>query len=480
MKLTLTHDEMNAYCNELHDSNAAFGSHYPADSFHRQPVHTVYGGANLFKAGFAAKLGEVALKTLDTYAPTYSVFARALGLPRADTLPTNATELASLTRALETNPEQVRETKQAAWLAFTVYNRVVKKLQSEPIEDNRIDFEDGYGNRPDDEEDQHAAAAADEVAKGMSENLLSPFIGIRVKTFSDECKVRSIRTLDIFLTRLAEKTGGKLPQHFIVTLPKVTTPTQVSTCAKILENLEAKLGFAKDSLRMEIMIETTQSIINHKGENTVPLLVAAAGGRCRSAIFGTYDYTASCNITAAHQSHTHPACDFARSVIQVSLAGTGVTISDGATTSMPIGPHKAARDSVLTAQQMDENRAVVHGAWKLHYDNIMHSMRHAYYQGWDLNPGQLPVRYAAVDTFFLSGLQDASARLNAFLNKAAQATLVGNTFDDAATGQGLLNFFLRGMACGAITEQAVLATGITLDELRSRSFVRIVNNRAKQ
>ena len=122
----------------------------------------------------------------------------------------------------------------------------------------------------------------------------------------------------------------------------------------------------------------------------------------------------------------------------------------------------------------------VHGAWKLHYDNIMHSMRHAYYQGWDLNPGQLPVRYAAVDTFFLSGLQDASVRLNAFLNKAAQATLVGNTFDDAATGQGLLNFFLRGMACGAITEREVLATGITLDELRSRSFVRIVNNRAKK
>jgi hypothetical protein len=152
---------------------------------------------------------------------------------------------------------------------------VLKKLQTEPIEDNRIDFEDGYGNRPDDEEDGHAVAAADEVAKGMSENLLSPFIGIRVKTFSDECKVRSIRTLDIFLTRLAEKTGGKLPQNFIVTLPKVTTPTQVSTCAKILENLEARLGFAKDSLRMEIMIETTQSIINHKGENTVPLLVAA-------------------------------------------------------------------------------------------------------------------------------------------------------------------------------------------------------------
>jgi hypothetical protein len=187
------------------------------------------GGANLLKAGFAAKLGEVALKTLETYAPSYSVFARALGLPRADTLPTNAMELASLTRALEANPEQVRETKQAAWLAFTVYNRVVKKLKTEPVEDNRIDFEDGYGNRPDAEEDGHAAAAADEVAKGMREGLLPPFIGIRVKTFSDECKQRSIRTLDIFLTRLAEQTGGKLPENFIVTLPKVTTPGQVST-----------------------------------------------------------------------------------------------------------------------------------------------------------------------------------------------------------------------------------------------------------
>lgn len=480
MKFTLTPDEVHAYCQELAQSNGEFKSHYPADSFERQPVHTVYGGANLFKAGFASKLGDLALKTLDTYAPNYGVFARALGLPGADTLPANSIELAGLTRALEENADKVRVSNPPAWLAYTVYNRVLHKLKTEAIEDNRIDFEDGYGNRPDAEEDGHAVQAADEVAQGMADKILSPFIGIRVKTFSDECKARSIRTLDIFLTRLAEKTGGKLPDNFIVTLPKVVTAAQVSTCAKILANLEAKLGFAKDSLRMEIMIETTQSIINHKGENTVPLLVEAAGGRCRSAVFGTYDYTASCNITAAHQGHTHPACDFARHVLQVSLAGTGITISDGATTSMPIGPHKVPKDGALSPLQQEENRAVVHGAWKLHFDNIMHSLRHAYYQGWDLNPGQLPVRYAAIDTFFLSGLADASARLNAFLNKAAQATLVGNTFDDAATGQGLLNFFLRGMACGAITEQEVLATGITLDELRSRSFVHIVNNRTKK
>lgn len=480
MKFTLTTDEVHAYCQDLAQSNGEFKSHYPADSFERQPVHTVYGGANLFKAGFATKLGDIALKTLDTYAPNYSVFARALGLPGADTLPANSIELAGLTKALEEDADKVRISNPPAWLAFTVYNRVLHKLKTEAIEDNRIDFEDGYGNRPDDEEDGHAASAADEVAKGMADKILPPFIGIRIKTFSDECKARSIRTLDIFLTRLAEKTGGKLPDNFIVTLPKVVTAAQVSTCAKILETLEGKLGFPKDSLRMEIMIETTQSIINYKGENTVPLLVEAAGGRCRSAVFGTYDYTASCNITAAHQGHTHPACDFARHVLQVSLAGTGITISDGATTSMPIGPHRAPKDGALTPLQLEENRAVVHGAWKLHFDNIVHSLRHAYYQGWDLNPGQLPVRYAAVDTFFLSGLADASARLNAFLNKAAQATLVGNTFDDAATGQGLLNFFLRGMACGAITEQEVLATGITLDELRSRSFVHIVNNRTQK
>ncbi len=478
MQRTLSQDELQAYCDQLSESNSSFRSHYPADSFERQPVHTVYGGANLFKAGFAGKLGQVALNMLETHAPNYAVFARALGLPGADGLPANSIALRGLTAELETNPARVRESNPGAWLAYTVYNRVLHKLRSEPIEDNRIDFEDGYGNRPDSEEDGHAVAAADEVARGMAEGLLSPFIGIRVKTFSDECKLRSMRTLDIFLSRLAENTGGKLPANFVVTLPKVTTPAQVATFVQILDTLESRLGYAKGSLRMEIMIETTQSIINQKGENTVPLLVAAAGGRCRSAVFGTYDYTASCNITAAYQSHTHPACDFARHVMQVSMAGTGITISDGATTSMPIGPHRAGKDEVLTPLQMEENRIVVHGAWKLHYDNIIHSLRHAFYQGWDLNPGQLPIRYAAIYTFFLSGLSDASARLNAFLGKAAQATLVGNTFDDAATGQGLLNFFLRGMACGAITEQEVLATGITLEELRSRSFVQIVSNRS--
>lgn len=475
MKLTLTDSDTQSILAKLAESNQKHSSLYPGDSSDRQPVHTVYGGANLYKAGAAQKLGSLAQRALDTYAPDFCALARILGMSGSESLPTTAAEAKVLGEAVAADPLKMKEANPAAWLAYTVYDRVVKKLAHEPIEDSRIDFEDGYGNRPDAEEDADAVRTAEEVAKGMEEGTLPPFIGIRIKTFTEECRQRSVRTLDLFLTRLAEVTGGKVPENFIITLPKVTHPEQVAALADLLDIIEEKCGYEPNSLKLEIMIETTQAIIDADGSNQVRLLAAAARGRCRSAIFGTYDYTATCNITAAHQTHTHPASDFARHVLQVACAGTGLTISDGATTVMPIGPHKGE----LTTQQQLENAAVVHSAWKLHYDNIQHSLRHAYYQGWDLNPGQLPIRYAAVYTFFLEGLPDASKRLEAFVNKAAQATLVGNTFDDAATGQGLLNFFLRGIACGAITEEEAVATGITMGELKSRSFVHIVSNRAQ-
>ncbi len=474
MKLTLTDADTQSILAKLAESNRKHSAVYPGDSSARQQVHTVYGGANLFKAGGAQKLGGLALKALETYAPDFCTLARVLGFPGAESLPSTSFEIKTLAAAFEADPARMKDSNPAAWTAWTVYERVVKKLQSEPVEDSRIDFEDGYGNRPDAEEDADAVRCAEEVAKGMQEKNLPPFIGIRIKTFTEECRKRSVRTLDLFLTRLAELTKGALPDNFVITLPKVTHPEQVAALADLLDIIEAKCGYAKNSLKLEIMIETTQAIIDSKGSNQVLLLAEAGRGRCRSAIFGTYDYTATCNITAAFQTHTHPASDFARHVLQVSLAGTGITISDGATTVMPIGPHKGE----MTTQQILENAEVVHSAWKLHYDNIRHSLRNAYYQGWDLNPGQLPIRYAAIYAFFMEGLPDASRRLAAFINKAAQATLVGNTFDDAATGQGLLNFFLRGIACGAITEQEALATGITMDELRSRSFVHIVSNRA--
>ena len=229
---------------------------------------------------------------------------------------------------------------------------------------------------------------------------------------------------------------------------------------------------------MEMMIETTQSIIDCDGRINLPLLLQAAGGRCIAAHFGTYDYTASCSITAAHQHMMHPACDFAKHMMQVSFAGTGLWLSDGATNIMPVAPYRAPEGRGLTQDQLDENRTVVHRAWKLHYEHIQHSLMGGFYQGWDLHPNQLPTRYAAVYSFFLESLDAASERLRNFVEKAARATLVGDVFDDAATGQGLLNYFLRALNCGAITEEEALQLStLTHDELRSGSFMRILRSR---
>jgi hypothetical protein len=175
---------------------------------------------------------------------------------------------------------------------------------------------------------------------------------------------------------------------------------------------------------------------------------------------------------------THPACEFAKQVMQVVLAGTGVNLSDGATNVMPVGPHRSDPGGPpLTQAQQLENRASVHRAWQLHFSDVRSSLRNGYYQGWDLHPAQLVTRYAAVYSFFLEGLDQASLRLRSFVEKAAQATLVGDVFDDAATGQGLLNYFLRGTGCGAITLDEAKATGLTLAELQSRSFLKILQGR---
>src|SRR5687767_4393550 len=462
----------------LQQANEEFMRHYPGETGRRQPVHTVYGGAHLFKADSARRLGSLAQRSIDQFAPDFFTFARALDLPGSDELPEAFEEATELISFLNNDPERARKEKKAAWLAHTIYSRVTEKLQREPVEDFRIDFEDGYGNRPDQEEDGHAASAATETAEGSKNGTLPPFIGIRIKPFNEELRARSFRTLDIFVTTLAEQNHGRLPDNFVVTLPKITIPEQVSTLAALLAQLEKQTGLRDGSLKFEMMIETTQSIINHKGQINLPLLLAAGEGRCVAAHFGTYDYTAGCNITAAHQHMLHAACDFAKQMMQVSFAGTGVWLSDGATNIMPVAPHRAAEGRTLTQEQIDENRETVHRAWKLHYDHIQHSLVSAFYQGWDLHPAQLPTRYAAVYAFFLESLDAASERLKNFVEKAAKATLVGDVFDDAATGQGLLNYFLRAVNCGAITEaEAVERSGLTLPELGSASFVKILKNR---
>jgi len=448
---------------------------YPGETGRRQPVHTVYGGAHLFKADSAQRLGKLAQRSLEQYAPDFVKFARAVGLPGADGMDDSRAE--EYRARIESNGESAPKEEKAVWLAHAIYSRVWEKLRREPVEDFRIDFEDGYGNRPDAEEDGHAEMAAKEVAKGLAAGSLPPFIGIRIKPFTEELKDRSLRTLDIFVSTLFVE-AGKLPENFFITLPKVTIPEQVTALSDIFDRLEQSAGITPGTLKMEMMIETTQSIINHRGEANIPLLLEAARGRCVAAHFGTYDYTASCNITAAHQHMTHPACDFARNMMQVALGGTGIWLSDGATNIMPVAPHRAMEGSELTPEQVEENFRTVHRAWALHYEHIQHSLTNAFYQGWDLHPAQLPTRYAAIYAFFLDSLEAASERLRNFVEKAAKATLVGDVFDDAATGQGLLNYFLRAINCGAISEaEALELSSLTLPELRSGSFVKILKSR---
>ena len=142
--------------------------------------------------------------------------------------------------------------------------------------------------------------------------------------------------------------------------------------------------------------------------------------------------------------------------MRVSLAQTGVMISDGSSNILPIAPH-------------------VKTAWKQHFDDVTHSLVNGYYQGWDLHPGHLPTRYAAIYAFYLSARPAATARLSNFFTKAAKA---GAAFDDAATGQALVNFFNRGLSSGAITLEEAMQTGLTEAELKGPSFRHILANRA--
>ena len=439
--MTLHQDSLAGWTDRLNRVSAQVKADFPGERPDRQPVHTVYGGAHLFSSTTAGRLGDLGQAALERWLPDPGHFVEVLGIDSS--------------------------------LSDKVHNQVREKLSREAVEDFRLDFEDGYGHRPDNEEDGHAHSAAEEVAAGSAAGSLSPFIGIRIKSLSGELQRRSLRTLDIFVTTLAGS-SGRLPEGFAVTLPKIQGVDQVTVLVEALSQLEQELGLAP--IPVELMVETPQTVIDRGGTTGVRRMVDAGQGRVRGAHFGTYDYTASMNITAAYQTMTHPACDFARHVLQVSLAGSGVWLSDGATNVMPVPIH---RGDFLTDPERAENERTVHEAMRLHYEHIRHSLSHAYYQGWDLHPAQLPTRYAAVYAFFLEGLDQAGERLSNFVESAAKATLVGEVFDDAATGQGLLNFFLRAINCGAITEEeAISRSGLTVDELRTRSFLRILEGRS--
>lgn len=375
---------------------------YPGDPGTRQPVHTVYVPGDAFAADTLRTWGDRALAALDEHAPDAASFAAVLGLDGA--------------------------------LAEDVYGRVRAKLEREPVEDLRVDFEDGYGRRPDAEEDEAAARAARLTAEAYAAGTAAPYTGIRVKCMEAAVRDRGIRTLDIFLTGLMEADG--LPDGLVLTLPKVTYPEQVTAMARLLDAFEEARGLEPGRIGFEIQIETSQSILATDGTATVARMIQAARGRATGLHYGTFDYSACLGVSAAHQASDHPAADHAKAVMQVAAAGTGVRLSDGSTNVLPVGP---------TEQ--------VHDAWRLHYGLTRRALARAYYQGWDMHPGHLPTRYAAVFAFYREGFARAAARLARYADRAG-----GDVMDEPATAKALAGYLLRGLDCGALDAAEVART----------------------
>jgi len=446
VKTLLSESFLKNIYKKIEEPEKSRNKYFLSKNINRQPVHVVYGGADKFKFDISAKLGRIALKTLDEYADNHRTFFEALGL--ADYKFSNV-----------------------------VYERLIEKLKKEPVEDFRIDFEDGYGIKSNDEEDKSAELTAIETAKGIFENSLPPFFGIRIKPLTNDFKERAIRTLDIYLTTLLSETKGNLPKNFLITLPKITFPEHVSVLVELLKQLEEKNSLPEGSLKFEMMIETPQVIINQKGECGIPALISASEGRCFAAHFGAYDFTSSLDLAAKNQLLDHPLCDFVRNVMKIAFADSGIFLSDGATNILPVPKFRNDPNKVGTDEEKKINLEIIFKAWKTSFEDIRHSLNSGFYQGWDLHPAQIPVRYASVYSFFLEELESATKRLHGFIDKAAQISLSGNIFDDAASAEALLNFFIRGLNCGALTKTEVKQTGLTIEELRTKSFLKILESR---
>lgn len=377
--------------------DAALAERYPGERPGRQPVHTLYVPADRFHAGLAAEHGAAALAAVDEHA---DVFLESLDGDR------------------------------------DLVARVRDKLAREPVEDLRIDLEDGYGTRADDEEDRDAERAAADLRTDLDAGRSPSFTGIRVKGFEAPTRSRGVRTLTLFLARLVA--DGPLPGGFVVTLPKVTAVEQVEALVHAAGRLEEALSLDPGALRFELQVETPQSILGPDGTALVARMVHASDGRCTGLHYGTYDYSASCGIAAAHQSLEHPVADHAKAVMQAAAAGTGVRLSDGSTNVLPVGdPDQVA------------------AAWRNHLRLVRRSLERGYYQGWDLHPAQLPTRYAATFAFYREGFGPAAARLRAYLGRQDSAIL-----DEPATARALADFVLRGLDCGAVSTDELADAGL--------------------
>jgi citrate lyase beta subunit len=378
----------------LADVDALLATRYAGDSGGRQPVHTCYIPADRYHATSEREWGDIALRTLSEHAPNPRSFAQALNIA----------------------PE----------IAEEFWDRLHKKLETEPIEDIRVDFEDGYGRRNDSEEDDHLESSLDALAAAATS-----FSGARIKSFEAITRDRGLRTLDLLISGLVKR--GGIPEGFVVTLPKVTFVEQVEVMAQACKTLEKAHKLKINSLRFEIQIETAQAIYGPNGKLTATSCIDAAQGRLTAFHYGTYDYSAALSISAAHQSLDHPAADLAKGLLQIAAAGTGVHLSDGSTNIIPAGDASA-----------------VHGAWRNHYRLVRRSLERGFYQGWDLHGAQLPTRFAANFAFYRENIDIAASRLRIYLEKVDSGIM-----DEPATALALAGYFLRGLDAGALTNEEV-------------------------
>jgi len=381
----------------LADSDHALQTRYPGDRPGRQPVHTAYVPADQFQPDLAAEWGRLATAALADCVPSPADFGAAMGLPDD--------------------------------IAGVVRDRVTAKLATEPVEDFRLDFEDGYkpAGDADAAEDADAVAAAGRLADAVVSGSAPPFTGIRSKSLEAATRLRAIRTITIFLAELLAR--GPLPAGFVLTLPKVSSADQVQALALLCGRLEQTFGLPGGSLTFEIQAETPQLILGPDGSATIASCVRAGGARLAGVHYGTYDYAAALGVAGDFQRLDHPAADHARETLQVAVAGTGVRLSDGSHNVLPAG-----------------SRSEVIAAWQQHSGLVRRALERGFYQGWDLHPAQLASRYAATYGFFAAGLPRACERLRNYTESARTGTL-----EEPATARALAGFLLRGHDCGAIS-----------------------------
>ncbi|MEE6281625.1 aldolase/citrate lyase family protein [Georgenia sp. MJ170] len=392
----------------LRDVDELLATAYPGDDGSRQPVHTVYVPADRYREGLAHEWGAAARRLLAEHGGTAALLA-AIGVP-----------------------DELRD---------AVGAQVADKLAREPVEDLRIDLEDGYGRRPDAEEDGDVVAAARGVRREIATGRGTPFVGIRFKCLERVTRARGIRSLDLFVSTLLE--DGPLPDGLALTLPKVTAVAQVETMVMLCAELERANRLPAGRLRFEIQVETPQAVLDHHGRTAVAAMVHAGAGRVTGLHYGTYDYSAALGIAAPYQSMAHPAADHAKQVMQLAAAGTGVRLSDGSTNILPVGGD-------------DDVRA----AWHNHGRLVRRSLERGFYQGWDLHPGQLPSRFAATYAFYREGLAPAAGRLAGYLRQAGGAVM-----DEPATARALAWFLRRGLDCGAISGAELTQAGVSVEDV---------------